>query len=59
MSDTDKTKFEEYTKLAKISLVRMQYSCCGNGSNIDQDEYLPIVDSKAKTPNNEDKTKNT
>lgn len=41
--DSTKNLYEEYSELAKNSLVRVQYSCGGNSSGIDEPEYIPIV----------------
>ena len=45
MSD-DKSKkslLEQYTELSKNSLIKVQYSCGGNSTNIDEPENIPIV----------------
>ena len=41
--DSNRNLYEEYSELAKNSLVRVQYSCGGNSSGIDEPEYIPIV----------------
>jgi amino-acid N-acetyltransferase len=41
--DPKKNLYDEYSELAKNSLVRVQYSCGGNSSGIDVPEYIPIV----------------
>jgi len=38
-----KSVLEEYTELSKNSLIKVQYSCGGNSTNIDEPEYIPIV----------------
>jgi amino-acid N-acetyltransferase len=38
-----KSLLEEYTELCKNSLIKVQYSCGGNSTNIDEPEYIPIV----------------
>lgn len=57
--DLKQTSKEKLVELTKKSLVRVQYSCSGNGNSIDEEEYVPIVNSKPKNENNEDKTENT
>ncbi len=48
MSENKKPSIESYKEIAKNSLVRMQYSCCGNSSSIDEGEYIPIVPEDVK-----------
>lgn len=38
-----KSLLEEYTELSKNSLIKVQYSCGGNSTNIDEPEYIPII----------------
>ena len=38
-----KSLLEEYTELSKNSLIKVQYSCGGNSTGIDEPEYIPIV----------------
>lgn len=49
MSSLDESiqgKFDKLTELSKNSLVRINYSCCGNNSSIDEGEFIPIVPEK-------------
>lgn len=49
MSEESKNIPEDWKELSKKSLVRMQYSCCGVNSFVEDDEYVPIVNpSKAR-----------
>jgi len=41
--DSKKSLIEQYTELSKNSLIKVQFSCCGNSTNIDESEYIPIV----------------
>lgn len=42
--ESNKTRLEQYTELSKKSLVRVQFSCGGNSTGIDEDvDYIPIV----------------
>ena len=41
--NSKKSLLEEYTELSKNSLIKVQYSCGGNSTNIDEPEYIPIV----------------
>ncbi|MFT3752704.1 MAG: arsenic resistance N-acetyltransferase ArsN2 [Paludibacter sp.] len=41
--ETKKSLLEEYTELTKNSLVKVQYSCGGNSTSIDEPEGIPIV----------------
>jgi amino-acid N-acetyltransferase len=38
-----KSLLEEYTELSKNSLIKVQFSCGGNSTNIDEPVYVPIV----------------
>lgn len=38
-----KSLLEEYTELSKNSLIKVQFSCGGNSTNIDEPEGIPIV----------------
>lgn len=38
-----KSLLEQYKELGRNSLVRVQYSCCGNSTDVDEPEYIPIV----------------
>lgn len=40
---TKKTLLEQYTELSKNSLIKVQYSCGGNSTSIDEPEAIPIV----------------
>jgi N-acetylglutamate synthase-like GNAT family acetyltransferase len=42
--ESKKSLLEQYAELAKNSLVKVQYSCGGNSTGIDEPEYIPIVD---------------
>lgn len=57
---SNQSRIDAYKELAKNSLVRVQYSCCGNENGIDEEEYIPIVTKKdnSQVIENEDKTKN-
>ena len=44
--NSNKSRIEEYKELAKNSLVRVQYSCGGNATGIDEPENIPIVSSR-------------
>jgi len=39
----NKSLLEQYKELSRNSLVRVQYSCCGNSTDVDEPEYIPIV----------------
>ena len=56
-----KTLLEQYEELSKNSLVKVQFSCGGNSTGIDEPEYIPIVDeTKIYTDlENEDEIKNS
>lgn len=41
--ESKKSLLEEYTELTKNSLVKVQYSCGGNSTSIDEPEGIPIV----------------
>ena len=41
--DSKKSLIEQYTELSKNSLIKVQFSCCGNFTNIDEPGYIPIV----------------
>lgn len=41
--DSKKPLFEEYVELTKNSLIRVQYSCGGNSTDIDEPGDIPIV----------------
>ncbi len=41
--DFEKSLLEQYTELSKNSLIKVQYSCGGNLTNIDEPEAIPIV----------------
>lgn len=47
----NKSRLEEYTELAKNSLVRVQYSCGGNSTSIDEPVGIPIVSDQLKPLN--------
>lgn len=47
----NKSRLEEYTELAKKSLVKVQYSCGGNSTSIDEPERIPIVSDQMKPLN--------
>jgi len=51
-----KKRLEEYAELAKNSLVRVQYSCGGNSTGIDETEDIPIVDDVYYTMASESET---
>ncbi len=38
-----KSLHEQYAELSKNSLIKVQYSCGGNSTRIDEPEYIPIV----------------
>ncbi len=58
--DLRHTSKDKLVELTKKNLVRVQYSCSGNGNSIDEEEYIPIVNSKQNNnTKNEDKTKNS
>ncbi len=42
--NSNKSQLEQYTELAKNSLVKVQYSCSGNSTGIDNSDYIHIVD---------------
>lgn len=44
--NSNKNGFENLNELSKNSLVRFQYSCCGNNSHIDESEGIPIIPEK-------------
>jgi amino-acid N-acetyltransferase len=41
--ESKKSLLEEYTELSKNSLIKVQYSCGGNSTSIDEPEGIPIV----------------
>lgn len=41
--ESKKSLLEEYTELSKNSLIKVQFSCGGNSTNIDEPEGIPIV----------------
>ena len=41
--NSKKSLLEEYTELSKNSLIKIQYSCSGNSTSIDEPDYIPIV----------------
>jgi amino-acid N-acetyltransferase len=41
--ESKKSLFEEYTELTRNSLVKVQFSCGGNSTSIDEPEPIPIV----------------
>ena len=41
--DEKKSLLEEYTELSKNSLIKVQFSCSGNSTSIDEPEVIPIV----------------
>lgn len=41
--ESKKTLLEQYTELSKNSLIKVQYSCGGNSSSVDEPERIPIV----------------
>ena len=45
MSEEEQKKslLEEYTELSKNSLIKVQFSCGGNSTSIDEPEDVPIV----------------
>ena len=47
----NKSRLEAYTELAKNSLVRVQYSCGGNSTSIDEPVGIPIVSDQLKPLN--------
>lgn len=52
MTESDnkhKTRLEDYEKLSRNSLVRVQYSCGGNSTGIDEQENIPIVSSSFRS----------
>lgn len=49
--NSNKLRIDEYKELAKNSLVRVQYSCGGNSTGIDEAENIPIVSSRFKAIN--------
>lgn len=52
MTESDnkhKTRLEDYEKLSKNSLVRVQYSCGGNSTGIDEQENIPIVSNRFRS----------
>jgi len=53
---SNKKRLEEYAELAKNSLVRVQYSCGGNSTGIDETENIPIVDDVYYTLASESET---
>ena len=42
--DSKKTLLKQYTELTKNSLVKVQFSCGGNSTSIEEPEFIPIVD---------------
>lgn len=44
-----KTRLEDYEKLSRNSLVRVQYSCGGNSTGIDEQENIPIVSNSFRS----------
>lgn len=42
--ESTKTLLEQYTELTKNSLVKVQFSCGGNSTSIEDVEFIPIVD---------------
>ena len=54
--NSNKKRLEEYAELAKNSLVRVQYSCGGNSTGIDETENIPIVDDVYYTVASESET---
>lgn len=42
-NESKKSLLEEYTELTKNSLVKVQFSCGGNSTGIDEPEPIPIV----------------
>lgn len=48
----NKSRLEAYEELAKNSLVKVQYSCGGNSTSVDEPELIPIVSNKFKPLNN-------
>jgi len=41
--DSKKSLLEQYTELTKNSLVKVQFSCGGNSTSIDEPEPIPII----------------
>ncbi|MHB9143645.1 MAG: arsenic resistance N-acetyltransferase ArsN2 [Paludibacter sp.] len=41
--DAKKSLLEQYIDLSKNSLIKVQYSCGGNSTGIDETDYIPIV----------------
>lgn len=44
-----KSRLEDYEKLSRNSLVKVQYSCGGNSTGIDEQENIPIVSSSFRS----------
>lgn len=42
-NESKKSMLEEYTELTKNSLIKVQFSCGGNSTSIDEPEGIPIV----------------
>ena len=40
---------EELLEISKKSLIKPQYSCCGLGNRIEDEEYVPIVKLREPT----------
>jgi len=43
MTIQKKSLLEQYTELSKNSLIKVQYSCGGNSTSVDEPESIPIV----------------
>ena len=41
--DSKKSLLEQYIELSKNSLIKVQYSCGGNSTSVDEADYIPIV----------------
>ena len=41
--ESKKSLLEEYTELSRNSLVKVQFSCGGISTGIDEPEFIPIV----------------
>jgi len=56
-----KTLLEQYEELSKNSLVKVQFSCGGNSTSIEEPEYIPIVDETQiyTDSENENETENS
>jgi len=59
--ESKKSLMEQYAELSKNSLIKVQFSCGGNSTCIEEPEYIPIVDETLINNDleNENKTKNS